>query len=142
MLVDPVLHSGNPEKGFLMFMRGEKGCEIESMHRIYHYNIFIPFVKKTRNKFNGWTEGDLIPLNLMAFSWGDGEISQIENIVSKESLQIYRDGMITANKQNPQRTGTEQPADLTKTFPVTKKLQKTNTLADVPTERHLVNIGC
>lgn len=84
-----------------MFMRGEKDCEIDR-YRIYHNNIFIPFIKKLWEKFYRWRDGDNIPINLMAVSWSDVDISQIENIVSEESLQIYRDKMITANKQNPQ----------------------------------------
>ena len=86
--------------------------------------------------FHGWNEGDTIPLDLMAVSWSDGDIAQIRNIVTPESLEVYRNNMITANKQNPQRTGTEQPADLTKCFPLLEYLQRGNSLENVPTERH------
>ena len=90
--------------------------------------------------FHGWKEGDSIPLELMAVSWSDGDIAQIQNIVTPESLEVYRNNMITANKQNPQRTGTEQPADLTKCFPLLEYLQRIVPLENVPAERHLMKM--
>jgi len=94
------------------------------------------FITQNRKEFRGWKKGDHIPVDLMAVSWSDGDLSQIENIVNNESLELYRDKMITACKQNPQRTGTEESADLTKTFPIMQYLQQTITLQDGPIERH------
>ena len=96
-----------------MFVLGDKGCEIER-YRIYRDKILIPFIKNQCKTFYGCKGGDNIPVNLMAVFSSDGAMSQIQKIISSESLQIYRDNMITANKQNPQQTGTEQSVDLTK----------------------------
>ena len=74
----------------------------------------------------------------MAVSWSDGDLAQVKKIVSPESLDVYRNNMITANKQNPQRTGTEQATDLIKRFPEMQHLQQVNALKDVPKEWHLM----
>ena len=44
--------------------------------------------------------------------------------------------MICANKQNAARSGTEQAADLTKTFKIMQSLQKKVSVSDVPIHRH------
>lgn len=97
---------GNNDSGTVMFIRGKKGANVER-YRIYQDKVLIPFVKKSHMLFHGWNEGNAIPLELMAVSWSDGDITQIQNIVTPESLEVYRNNMITANKQNPQHTGTE-----------------------------------
>ena len=51
-------------------------------------------------------------------------------------METYRLNKIIANKQNPGRTGTEKPADLTRTFRLQKRLENNFTLCDVPVERH------
>lgn len=37
---------------------------------------------------------------MKAVSWCDGDLAQIDNVVSDESLSLYRDNMIIACKQN------------------------------------------
>ena len=126
---------GNKQKGWLVFMRGECGMDKER-YKTYRDKVFIPFVNASRSEFNGWEEGDPITSDLQAISWCDGDLAQIENIVNEESLEIYKENKIMANKQNPARTGSEQAADLTKTFPIMQKLQKTYTCQKIPADRH------
>ena len=126
---------GNKQKGWLVFMRGETGMDKER-YKTYRDKVFIPFVNASRNEFNGWEDGDPITSDLQAISWCDGDLAQIENIVNEESLDIYKKNKIMANKQNPARTGSEQAADLTKTFPIMQSLQQTYTCQNIPTNRH------
>ena len=56
--------------------------------------------------------------------------------MNEESLEIYRNNKVVANKQNPQRIGTEQPADLTQIFPIMQRLQQVITVTDIPVDRH------
>ena len=44
--------------------------------------------------------------------------------------------MVCANKQNAVRSGTEQAADLTKTFKIMHHLQDKVSVTDTPIERH------
>ena len=73
---------------------------------------------------------------MKAVSWCDGDLAQIENIVSPDSLPIYKENMISAAKQNAARSGTEQFADLTKTFKQMQTLQRVISVSNVPIERH------
>ncbi len=52
-----------------------------------------------------------IPDHLTAVSWCDGDLAQISNITCEESIELYKENKIIANKQNPARSGTEQAAD-------------------------------
>ena len=126
---------GNNVMGALLFMRGTEGMEA-ARYRIYRDTILLPFIQQTRNEFHGLKPGDFIPNELTAVCWCDGDLSQIQTIVQEQCLEIYRQHKIIANKQNPGRTGTEQPADLTKTFRLQKLLEHNFTLIDVPAERH------
>ena len=65
---------------------------------IYRDNIFLPYVAETRKDYHRWNVGDPIPTQLSAVSWSDGDLCQIQNIVSEDSLEVYRDNMIIANK--------------------------------------------
>ena len=126
---------GNNVAGIIVFMRGGPGMEV-ARYKIYRDNILIPFIKQTRRELHGWKDGQPIPNDLRAICWSDGDLSQIETIVDPQSLEIYMNNLITACKQNPGRTGTEQPADLTLVFRIMKQLQLTFRLSDVPSERH------
>ena len=74
----------------------------------------------------------------MAVSWCDDDLVQVENIISEESLHIYEQNMICANKQNNARSATEQWADLAKVFKVMHSLQGKVTVSDVSTDLHLM----
>ena len=126
---------GNNVAGIIVFMRGGPGMEV-ARYKIYRDNILIPFIKQTRRELHGWKDGCSIPNGLRAICWSDGDLSQIETIVDPESLEIYMNNLIMACKQNPGRTGTEQPADLALVFCLMKQLQYTFSLSDVPSEKH------
>ena len=126
---------GSKGFGILMFMRGEKGID-KYRYEIYRDEVLIPFIKQSRMEFGGWEEGTPIPEDMKAVSWCDGDLAQIENIINPESLQVYTENMICAAKQNAARSGTEQFADLTKTFKQMQYLQRTYSVSDVPIERH------
>ena len=126
---------GSKGYGIMMFMRGEKGIDKER-YKIYRDEVLIPFIKESRHEFGGWVEGTPIPEDMKAVSWCDGDLAQIENIISNESMQVYVENMVCAAKQNAARSGTEQFADLTKCFKQMQALQKLYTVSDVPLDRH------
>ena len=126
---------GNKQSGHLLLMKGEKGSD-KKRYQTYRDNALLPFINKTRSEFGEWVEGSPIPEDLRAISWCDGDLAQIENVVSDESLQIYSMNMICANKQNAARSGVEQAADLTKTFKIMHKLQSEITVSHVPIKNH------
>ena len=112
---------GKQHIGVLMFMGGDKDMDIKR-YKAYRDKILIPIVQQIRKDFHGWTDRDHIPSDLSAVSWSDGDLAQIENIINEELLAIYQANLITDCKQNPQQTGTEQLADLTKIFLIKQKL--------------------
>ena len=93
-------------------------------------------IKSTETQFGNWIAGTPIPEEQKVVSWCDGDLAQIDNIVSEDSLILYQENLICACKQNAARSGTEQWADLTKVFPMMQKLQRTISVSDVPVELH------
>ena len=89
-----------------------------------------------RSVFADWVEGTPIPEDLFAVSWCDGDLAQIANSVKYDSISLYNQHLIIANKQNAARSGTEQSADLGKSFKSMKSLEKTVTVSSIPIERH------
>jgi hypothetical protein len=77
--------------------------------------------------------GPSIPNKASAFAWCDGDLSQIDTI--KQSVEVYVENKIIANKQNAARSGVEQSVNLTPVFKITKKIQHTHTVRDIPVDR-------
>ena len=111
-----------------------KGCD-RARYEIYKEEVFLPFVKNTRIEYGCWIEGSPIAEDLKTVSWSDGDAKQVETIVSENSIDIYKENMIVANKQNAARSGTEQAADLTKTFKIMNLLQNKVTVSNIPCDR-------
>ena len=63
-------------------------------------------------------------------------MAQINNIVNEDSLHLYEENLLCANKQNPARIFKEQQDDLTKVFKIMPALQKTITVSDIPIDLH------
>ena len=126
---------GTQKYGWLIFMRGEGGID-KVRYSIYRDKVFIPFVKDTRIDFGYWEEGQVIPDDLQAVSWCDGDLAQIDKIVDSDSLDIYKANRVCACKQNAARSATEQAADLAKTFKIMQRLRNIVTVCNVPFERH------
>jgi hypothetical protein len=55
-----------------------------------------------------------IPDKLTMVVWCDGDMSQIDAI--KQSVEVYIENKIIADKQNAVQSGVEQPADLAHVF--------------------------
>ena len=89
---------GNKLKGWLVFMRGQKGMDIER-YKMHRDNVFLHFTQKTRSDFYGWKEGDAVASQLRAVSWCDGDLAQIENIANESSLNLHEEHNITACKK-------------------------------------------
>ena len=126
---------GGSNKGMLVLMRGDTDGD-KRRCKIYRNDVLVPFVNSTRSLFDDWSEGSAILDSQRAICWCDGDIQQISTIVADDSPALLAENKICANKQNAARTGTEQAADLTKTFKVMQSVQGTVTTTDVPCELH------
>ena len=126
---------GPQQYGYLCFMRGD-GKMDKNRYKNYRDKVFLPFVEATRSDYADLEKGTVIPADLQAVSWCDGDLAQIDNVVNEESLALYAEHKICACKQNAARSGTEQAADLAKTFKIMQNLQQTVTVSNVPIERH------
>ena len=131
---------GCEQQGTVIFMRNDtNGGDIQRF-KIYRDEILLPFISKSREEFSGfWREGMPIPPELTAISWCDGDLSQISNITCIESIQLYNEKKIIANEQNAARSGTEQAADLAKSFKIMHKLQKEVTVSNKTYQTHPMN---
>ena len=86
--------------------------------------LLLPFVKSNRQQHDGWIFGTPVPDSLFAVAWCDGDLPQITHATHSDSLEVLAKNKIFANKQSAARSGTEQAADLTRTFKFLNRLQK------------------
>jgi hypothetical protein len=70
---------------------------------------------------------------LTAVAYCDGDISQIN--VIKNSIDLFVDNKVIANKQHATRSGVEQPADLARVFKIIKTLLPEHTVKNIPAAR-------
>ena len=82
------------------------------------YNNFIDSIRKTRFGFDPIRDGD-VPNHLTAVSWNDGAQDQLK--ASFANFDEWKAKHIIVNKQNPARTGSEQPEDLSPKYKVFRK---------------------
>ena len=130
---------GKKDVGYLILMRTSSDKdEVPDKQRFKYYRdkILLPFVKQSRQEYDGYNEEECgtIPKELSAVSWCDGDLSQIASVI--EDLPLFQENKITANKQNNARSGVEQPADLTKTFKILKRIQQEYTVSNIPIKSH------
>jgi hypothetical protein len=98
----------------------------------------FPFIEWSWKEYNdfGASSGALVPDELTAVSWCDGDNSQIDSITADDGIESYAEHKVIANKHNASETEKEQAADLGKAFSIFKKLNKTTTLEHVPPAQH------
>ncbi len=70
---------------------------------------------------------------MTAVAYCDGNISQIN--VIKNSINLFVDNKVIANKQHASWSGVEQPADLARVFKLIKTLLPEHTVKNIPVER-------
>ena len=108
---------GSSQEGMTLLIRGDVSYD-KIGYTIYNVQVFLPFVAITRSEYDGWQEGTPIPDNLQGVSWKDGDYTKITIDRTEEYLQLYSENLMCVNTQNAARSGTEQAADLTKTFKI------------------------
>ena len=113
---------GSKLSGRLMFMRGDIRQD-KHRYKEYRDHVLFPFIKKVREEVYNWDSRTLIPDDLKAVSWCDGDLAQIDNIVSNESIDIYKENKAVANDQNSARLSTEQADGLARTFKTMQNIQ-------------------
>ena len=100
----------------------------------------FPFINWGRKEYDDFDVDSGAPMGdkLTAVSWCDGDHSQIDTIVSPDCIHRYSANNVIANKHNASGTGKEQACDLSKVFPVSKKLNKSTTVEHIPSSNHLL----
>jgi hypothetical protein len=118
----------------LFFMRNTEGAK-KACFRYYQERILIPGINLQRKKYCNFdiTARTTIPDMGTAVAGCDGDMSQIDAI--KQSVDLYVENKIIANKQNAAWSGVEQPADLAQVFKSIKKIQRKHTVRDIPVDR-------
>ena len=66
-------------------------------------------------------------------AWCDGDMSQIDAI--KQSVDLFVENKIVANKQNAAWSGAEQRADFALVFKSIQRIQSKHTVWDIPVDR-------
>ncbi len=124
----------NQQLGHLFLMRNTKGAE-KVRFRYYQEHILIPGINLQHKKYCNFdiTAGTTIPDTATAILWCDGDISQIDAI--KQSVDLYVENKIIANKQNAAWSGVEQPTDLAPVFNSIKRIQNKHTVRDITVNR-------
>ena len=88
--------------GILLTMRNDVAIDKER-YKMYRDEVLISFVSQKSIEFGDWKKGTRIPGNIKEFSWCDGDLAQVNNTTSEESLNIYSENMIRDNKQSVAR---------------------------------------
>ena len=124
----------NTEDGHIVFLRNDPGAE-KKKFRWYQDTILIPGINAQRLHHDNFdaSKGLDIPDALTAVSWCDGDLSQIDAITN--SIPLFAENKIVANKQHAARSGVEQPADVSRVFKQIKQLINTTSNAHLPVER-------
>ena len=58
----------------------------KNRYKHYRDKVFLPFVESTHSDYTNLEKGTVIPADLQAVSWCDGDLAQIDNVVNEESL--------------------------------------------------------
>jgi hypothetical protein len=126
---------GNDAVGHVLFMKRHEGSE-QTRYAYYHKHVLTPFYASIRKRYFDFDSGSGIPIpeELTAVAWMDGDLPQVKAVA--EEWRLFRENKIEVNKQNPARTGVEQPADLARVFKVIKNMIKKHTVSKVDPSNH------
>ena len=89
---------GTVHRETLLLMRNDIAIDKER-YNIYRDELLILILSQKRIIFGCWKKCIPILGNLKGVRWCDGNLSKVDNIISKESLNMYAENMICANKQ-------------------------------------------
>jgi hypothetical protein len=120
--------------GHVLFMRNTEGAK-KKRFKWYQQEILIPGINyhcQVYGKFDA-SSGSSIPNKLTAVAYCDGDISQIN--VIKNSIDLFVDNKVIANKQHASWSGVKQPVDLARVFKLIKMLLPEHTVKNIPVER-------
>ena len=105
-------------QGYLIFIRGD-GSKTPHMRRFAYQNlVYQDFIAEIRKNKYGWVEGQPVPDYLHCCRWADGALDQLAT--DRLMREHWDELKIDQLKQNAARTGTEQAADLMKTYSITR----------------------
>eukprot|EP00957_Ditylum_brightwellii_P181187 13801336-Ditylum_brightwellii.AAC.1 len=98
---------GAEQYEILLLMRNDVSDADKKRYEIHRGEVLLPFISDTRKEFHGWQENMLMPEDLKVISWQDGDLAQIANLTSEETMKLYEELLIIPNKQNPVRSTEE-----------------------------------
>lgn len=67
--------------GYILFIRKKENCDMV-WYSYYQKEVLIPFNQRSRKDFDWFVNSTPIPDKLTASSWCDGDIKQVQSIVS------------------------------------------------------------
>lgn len=125
------INAGSTLKGTIIFVRNDQDKETDKVRfRAYRERVFLPFIEEIRAE-DGWTKGEPVDEEMRVVSWRDGDIAQVATIVEDNTMELYKEMKICANKQSAARSATEQATDLAKVFKGQHAVQKKSTMENV-----------
>ena len=111
--IDPL----NKIYGYIIFIRSLKNkiySVNKSWYNVYNNEIFYPFVNGIRKiKYPEWNEGSEPTLKITIVIWCNGDISQVNNILSDKTAKKDIANKIIRNNHSPKRSGIEAAYNLT-----------------------------
>jgi hypothetical protein len=119
-------------------MQNTEGAK-EKRFKWHQQEILIPGINDHRRVYGKFdaSSGSSIPDKLTAVAYCDDDISQIN--VIKNSINLFIDKKVMANKQHASWSRVQQPADLARVFKLIKTLLPEHTVKNVPAERCPMN---
>jgi hypothetical protein len=101
----------NEGTGYVCFLRSGTNASIKRFQ--HQHDCFLRFITRIRK------QRGLDADNGTCVSWNDGALDQLA--ANRGDLDKFDKERVITNKQNPARTGTEQPEDLQRKYPMIRK---------------------
>lgn len=84
------INIGAEQQGTILFMGNDVERGDLHLYKIYHDEIFLPFVRKSREEFSEWRDGIPVPDHLTTVLWCNGDLAQISNITCGNHQSVQR----------------------------------------------------
>ena len=125
--------AASSEVGYLVLLRADNDSEVgvgRKKANIYMTKILLPFIDLCRRHLEPSANLDpnaIVPEYLTAVSWCDGDIAQVQEVLSRADALLSR--RTRCCKHGAKTSGTAQFADLMKCFSIIKSEMENNTAA-------------
>jgi hypothetical protein len=117
--VGGTVNPGNKEVGYVVFTRSSGESHATIRRFLHQHKCYLEFISKIRQSQFSCQNDDEPPLRCTAVSWNDGASDQL--VANRMDSGQFKKERVITNKQNAARTGTEQPEDLQRKYPIIRK---------------------